>query len=131
MANRLNAINAYCPRIVKGKTVQSQQLVGYIADRTGLNRGDVRHMLDEFQDALVFFANNGQGVKLEGVATFGPKIDLKGKISLSSRIAIEINSRLNMDGAFNGDIENSENIGKTTDELVAMWNEAHPDDPVE
>ena len=67
MANRISAINAYCPRIAAGKTVQSQQLVNYIADRTGLNRGDVRHMLDEFQDALVFFANNGQGVKLEWV----------------------------------------------------------------
>jgi 2-C-methyl-D-erythritol 4-phosphate cytidylyltransferase len=30
--------------------------------------------------------------------------------------------------AFSGEITNRENIGKSGDELVARWNEAHPDD---
>jgi hypothetical protein len=28
------------------------------------------------------------------------------------------------------EIANRENVGKTVDDLVAMWNQAHPDDPV-
>ncbi len=45
-------------------TVKDVQLIEYIAERAGLNRGDVRQMLSEFQDALVFFFFNGQGIKL-------------------------------------------------------------------
>ena len=29
-----------------------------------------------------------------------------------------------------GTILNRRNVGKTPDELVALWNEDHPDDPV-
>ncbi len=87
-------------------------------------------MLDEFQDALVFFANNGQGVKLEGLATFLPKIKVDGKLNLSVRMNREISNRLNQDGAFKGEILNRENIGKTSDDLVALWNEAYPEDLV-
>jgi len=130
MASKIQAINTYRPKIAKGATVKDAQLVQYIADRTGLNRGDVRHMLDEFQDAIVFFALNGQGVKLEGLATFAPKINTAGKLSLFTRIDNQINNRLNQTGAFKGQILNNENIGKTTDELIALWNTDHPDDPV-
>jgi len=31
---------------------------------------------------------------------------------------------------FGGTIMNRKNIGKSADELVALWNETHPDDPV-
>jgi hypothetical protein len=41
-----------------------------------------------------------------------------------------LTSALNAQGAFQGEIENRENIGKTGDELVAMWNDANPDDMV-
>jgi len=65
--------------------VKETQLIEYIAERTGLNRGDVRQMLSEFQDLLVFFFFNGQGIKLEGLATFLPEIDVSGKLSVSTR----------------------------------------------
>jgi len=35
-----------------------------------------------------------------------------------------------MPGSFNGRILNRENIGKTGDELVQMWNENNPEDQV-
>ena len=60
-----------------------------------------------------------------------PKIDTDGKLSLGTRLDRRINARLNQSGAFKGEIKNRENIGKTTEELVALWNEAHPDDLVE
>ena len=130
MANRIVAINTYRPKIDLGLTIKVDQLVQYIADRTGLNRGDIRHMLDEFQDSIVFFALNGQGVKLEGLGTFKPTMDTQGKLRLSTRIDNKINNRLNQKGAFKGEILKRENIGKTTDELVALWNQEHSDDPV-
>ncbi len=130
MANKITAVGAYRPKVKLGTTVQDEQLAGYIADRTGLNRGDIRHALSEILDALVFFACNGQGVKLEGVATFLPKISLEGKFSMSTRLSREMTTRLNQGGVFKGTIDHRESIGKTPDELVTQWNTEHPDDQV-
>jgi len=33
-------------------------------------------------------------------------------------------------GNFYGTLKNKHNRGKSADELVALWNELHPDDPV-
>lgn len=79
---------------------------------------------------MVFFARNGQGTKLEGLATFLPSIGLDGKLTLSTRISNDIINRLNQVGAFKGEVENAENVGKTADELVTLWNTEHPDDQV-
>jgi hypothetical protein len=38
---------------------------------------------------------------------------------------------LNIPGNYNGEIVNRENIGKTFEELVSLWNELHPDEPIE
>ena len=53
MANRLTAINAYRPKINLSKTVQLRELparpgVDYIADRTGLNKGEIQ-MADKIE----------------------------------------------------------------------------------
>ena len=131
MAKRIEAINAYRPRIALQPTAQMDQLISYIADRTGLNEGEVSIVLKEMRDAVIFFNRQGQGVKLEGLGTYLPKINLNGKFSVSHRLDRDIANALNAPGAFTGDIANRENIGKTSDELVAMWNAEHPDDPIE
>ena len=60
-----------------------------------------------------------------------PSIDTKGKYSISHRLDREISNVLNAPGAFSGEIINRANIGKTSDELVALWNAEHADDPVD
>jgi len=130
MALKIQAVRAYGPSLELGFTVKEDQLVQFIADRTGLNRGDVRHMLDEFQDAITFFALSGQGVKLDGLATFLPKINLQGRINLSARISNRIRSRLNQESAYRGRVKNRENLRKSIDDLVALWNTNNPNDPI-
>ena len=101
-----------------------------MADRTGLNKGDLQMALSEFSAAVQFYNKRGQGVKLPGLGTYLPSIDTQGKISVSHRLDTEISNILNAPGVFSGEIEYRENIGKTSDELVAMWNSSHPNDPV-
>ena len=131
MASRIKAINAYRPKIDLSPTVQLRALVAYIADRTGLNEGEVRIVLEELSDAITFFNRQGQGVKLEKLGTYLPKIALDGTFGVSHRLDREIKNALNTPGSFTGDIINRENIGKSSDDLVVMWNADHPDDPVE
>ena len=86
-------------------------------------------MLDEFQDAISFFALNGQGVKLEGLGTFSPKIDLKGEMKIRARISNRLNDKILLN-AFQGDVANRDSIGTSTDDLIAMWKKEHADDPI-
>lgn len=106
-------------------------MVDFIARSTGLNESGVRQVLLELRDAVVFFNLRGQPVKLEGLGTYSPKVDLEGTFGVGHRADVAIKKSLNAPGKFQADIENQENIGRTSDDLVAMWNEAHPDDPVE
>ena len=69
-------------------------------------------------------------VKVEGLGTFTPSIDLSGQFAIVYRADPALNYGLNMPGTFSGTILNRENIGKSADELVAMWNEAYPEDQV-
>ncbi len=130
MASRIKAINAYCPRIKLGKQAGTDDLVEFIARSTGLNESGVRQVLLELRDAVLFFAQRGQPVKLEGLGIYTPTIDLDGTIGVGHRADPAIKRGLKDLSAFKGDVENREHVGKTGDELVAMWNQAHPDDPV-
>ena len=73
----------------------------------------------------------GRAVKVEGLGTWTPAIGLYGKLSIMYWPAPAFSYGLNIPGIFTGTIINRENIGKSGDELVAMWNETYPNDPVE
>jgi hypothetical protein len=88
-------------------------------------------VLKELRDALIFFAQQGRGAKIEGLGTYLPKIGLDARFDMAHRLDGAIKNSLNTPGSFSGEIENRANIGKTADELVALWNEDHPDDLVE
>jgi hypothetical protein len=130
MASRIRAINAYRPRVELGRTVQFKELVAHIASRTGLNTGQIIQALMELRDAVIFFNGQGRGVKLEGLGTYLPNIQLDGSFDVQHRLSRDIKRELNA-RPFTGTILNRGNVGKTPDELVAQWNAEHPDDPVQ
>jgi hypothetical protein len=128
MAKLIQAIGAYGPRVEVTRTVQTRQIAEYISARTSLNRGEIEGVLREFNEALIFFAKQGQAVKLENVGTFTPSIDLGGTLDVGFRLDTSIDGALNAAGAFSGDVTNRENVGKSSADLKELWNAAHPDD---
>jgi len=130
MASLIQAIKAYCPTIQLGKRAELNDLVSFIARSTGLNEGTIRQVLIELRDATVFFNLRGQPVYLEGLGTYTPTVELDGNLKVGHRADVGIKNRLNAPGAFQGEIVRRENIGKSSQELAALWNAAHPDDPV-
>jgi hypothetical protein len=130
MASRIKAINAYRPKIELGQRADIDDLVDFIARSTGLNESGVRQVLLELRDAVLFYNLRGQPVKLEGLGTYTPVIQLDGDFKVGHRADVALKRGLNTPGEFQGEIENRENIGKSSDEIIAMWNEDHPDDPV-
>ena len=130
MAKQIQAVSAYCPRIGLGKRAETNDLVDFIARSTGLNEGTIRQVLTELRDATVFFSLRGQSVQLEGLGTYTPTIELDGTINVGHRADGYIKRHLNAPAAFQGEILQRENIGKTSADLAALWNADHPDDPV-
>ena len=60
--------------------------------------------------SLVFFNLRGRPVKLEGLGTYTPTIDLDGVIKVGHRADVGLKKRLNAPGEFCGEIENKGNI---------------------
>jgi hypothetical protein len=131
MAKIIQAIVTYRPRLDRGRTVSTLDLSEHIAGRTGLNRGEISNVLSEMNEAIIFFNRQGISVTLDGLGTFWPTIQLDGMLRVNLRKDVSFVKSLNVVGAFTGNILNRKNIGKSVDELVVMWNEEHPDDPVE
>ena len=130
MAPRIKAVNAYRPRIEQGNTVQKPELIRAVSRATSLVEGTVDQAVKEVRDQIIEFCRAGRAVKVEGIGTFTPSIDLDGYFSIAFRADPVMNFGLNIPGIFSGTILNREYIGKSSDELVNMWNEEHIDDIV-
>ena len=128
MAKTIQAVGAYSPRVVVARTVQTREIAEYIAGRTSLNRGEIENVLREMNEAIVFFARQGLAVKLTGVGTFTPSVNLEGIFDVGLRLDTSIDAALNVTGMFTGEVANRENVGKTAADLKAQWNTAHPQD---
>ena len=130
MAPRIKAVNAYRPRIEQGNTVQKPELIRAVSRATSLVEGTVDQAVKEVRDQIVEFCRAGRAVKVDGLGTFTPTMDLEGYFAVSFRPDPAMNYGLNIPGIFSGTIVNREFIGKTSDELVAKWNEEHGEDKV-
>ncbi|MEP7137704.1 MAG: hypothetical protein ABI904_22490 [Chloroflexota bacterium] len=130
MAPRIKAVNAYRPRIEQGNTVQKPELVRAVSRATGIVEGALDQSIKEVRDQVVEFCRAGRAVKVDGLGIFTPTIDLDGYFAISFRADPAMNAGINFPGTFSGTILNRENIGKTSDELIAKWNTDHGDDPV-
>ena len=130
MAPRIKAVNAYRPRIEQGNTVQKPELLRAVSRATSLVEGTVDQTIKELRDQTIEYCRAGRAVKIEGLGTFSPSIDLEGILSISFRPDPAFANGLNMPGFFTGTILNRENIGKTSDELVARWNADYPGDQI-
>jgi hypothetical protein len=130
MAPRIKAVNAYRPRIEQGNTVQKPELVRALSRATGLVEGSIDQSIKELRDQIIEFNRAGRAVKVEGLGTFSPSMDLDGNLAISYRPDPALSNGLNIPGVFSGTILNREYIGKTSDELITMWNTEHPEDLV-
>lgn len=131
MPSRIKAIKANRPQIELAPTVRTPQLIEHIAGRTGLNTGEILLMTYELSDALALFLSMGQPIQVEGIGTFTPDVHSDGELYVHFRACVELKRTLNAPNAFHGRLRNKKNFGKTSHELVAQWNQEHPDDPVE
>jgi hypothetical protein len=129
MATLIQAIASYGPRIDMIKAASSEKFIRMITQRTTLSTGVVKNVQESEVETLIELLMEGRPVHT-GVAIFTPSIDTQGKLHVTVRVDRRIVSALNAENGFTGTINNSENIGLTREQYVALWNEEHPDDPI-
>lgn len=130
MAKRVKAIQVYSPRVRLGKRVEVREIVKYVADRTGLNTGEIGYVISELQAAVIHYIRQGRPVKVKGLGTYAPTVKVSGLFDVGFRVDNGIKKELNKPDTFVGEIDNKDMMGKTPGDLVARWNEEHPDDTV-
>jgi hypothetical protein len=81
-----------------------------ISHATGLVGGAVDHSIKELRDQIIAFNRAGRAVKVEGLGTFTPSIDLNGDLAIIYRPDPVLNYSLNTPGTFSGTITNREFI---------------------
>lgn len=131
MAHRIKVISILRPRIELGNTVQKAELLRAVCYATGIVEGVFDLIIRELRDQLMFYLCSGRAVKVDGLGTLTPLVSLDGSFAIQFRPDTAIIKTMNLRGYFTGKIQNREHLGKTPDELIAFWNEHHPEDPVE
>jgi hypothetical protein len=130
MAKRIQAITAFRPRIDLGDVASEERYMELTTNRTTLSSGVVKNVQEAEVETLIGLLLDGRPVHT-GIAIYMPSMDLDGDIEVKVKVDKRILSALNAPDAFRGHVINAENVGKSGDDLVVMWNEEHPDDPVE
>jgi len=131
MAHKIQAINAYRPRIKKRGVAHENDITAWMVDRTLMTQGQARAALSDLIDAFQFYLLNCQDVDIKGLGKLVLDIGLDGKLSLGLRV--EQGYMASFEARFDKSarmIENVGNIGKTGDELCDAWDAEYPDDPV-
>lgn len=130
MAHKLKAISLTRPRLKRSTAIRINEISEFIEGRTGIQRSSIKSALDELQATIIFFNKMGKAVVLPGLGTFTPHITLDGVINSKFRQNKELSTKLGTDEQYLEEIVNRDNVGKTPDELVTLWNEENPTDPV-
>jgi hypothetical protein len=128
MAKKIQAWTAYGPRIELGKPMTKEEIIENIVNATNQSRGSVLAVLAELDVQLENGLKSGRIVHMPNGTHFEPVGKKDGSIEVSVRTNPAVLKSVN--SGFRGTWINAGNIGKAQDEIVALWNADHPDDPV-
>ena len=131
MAKILQAVNAYGPKLECNPTAQLEQIAGWMSMRTGLNKSEIMMVLQETSEAILNFNNQGTPVKLPGIGTFTPSINREGQLKVNFRADSALRGGINAPNAYTGTIQNKGRAGLDNAGYKELWDEEHPDDPLD
>jgi len=129
MAKKIQAWVEFGPRLEPTEPITPEGLIERIVAATNQSRGSVKAVLDELDVQFEIAFKEGKIVQMPNGTHFKPTGKKTGKIEIDVRVNPDLVKRVN--GGFRGKWRNAENIGKGEADVIALWNEAHPDDPVE
>ena len=130
MAHLLQAIQTYGPKLALNQTAQLNEVADWMAMRTGANKSEALLMLQEFNEAIIYFNRQGTPLKLPGIGIFSPSVDRDGALRINLRADNELKNGLNAPGAYVGKMLNKANAGLDNQAYKDLWDADHPDVPL-
>ena len=130
MARIVQAINIYGPKLELNQMSHLEQVAKWLAMRSGLNKNEVRMVLGELSEAILFYNNQGNPVKLDGIGIFRPSINRKGEVKINFRADTALKKGLTYE-TYSGSIRNRTRIGLDNQGYKDLWDPDHPDDPLD
>ena len=129
MAKRIEAWVEFGPRIELAKPMTAEEIIENIIMTTNQSRGSVKAILDELDVQTESGLRAGRIVQYPNGMHFEPSGHKDGRID----VKVRVNPRVvkNLQTNFRGTWLHAENLGKSEAEIFALWNAAHPDDPIE
>ena len=129
MAKKIQAWAKFGPRIELAPPMKSEELIENLIAATNQSRGSVLAVLSELDVQVESALKAGRIIHLPNGTHYEPTGKKNGSINIDVRVNPDLDKRVN--AGFRGKWINAENIGKSEAEIIALWNEAHPDDPIE
>jgi hypothetical protein len=129
MSNKIKAWTAFGPRLEPKEPMQSEEVIENIIKATNQSKGSVLAVLSELDVQLESGLKSGRVVHLPNGTHYRPVGKKDGSVNIQVRVNPEIDKNVN--AGFRGKWRNAENIGKSEMEIVAIWNEAYPEDPIQ
>ena len=95
---------------------------------TNQSKGSVLAVLSELDVQIIAGLKAGRVVRLPNGTRFEPVGKKDGYINIRVSVSPELDKTVN--SAFRGKWLNAENIGKSEEEMMEIWNTNHPEDPI-
>jgi hypothetical protein len=132
MAKRLTAIGQTRPRLVSQGVADLERLARQISKNTTYNAEEVYSILRLFTREVNLALQAGLTVKIDGLARLSANLKVGGEVDLALRGDRAAVAALNDPALWTAaKVHNHANLTSSGDELVAQWNRAHPEDPVD
>jgi len=128
MAKKIQAWATYGPKIALGDPMTEEEFIENIVAATNQSKGSVLAVLAEADVQAEAALKAGRILHLPNGTHFEPIGKKDGSISIGVRVNPDLTRKVN--AGFRGKWLNAENIGKTEAEMIAIWNAAHPGDPI-
>ena len=128
MATKIQAWVEFGPRLEPTDPITAEGMIERIVNASNQSRGSVKAILDELDVQTEIALKEGHIVQLPNGTHFKPSGHKDGSIDVNVRVNPRVVKNLNT--GFRGQWRNAENIGKTEAQIIALWNDVHPDDPI-
>jgi len=129
MAKKIQAWREFGPRLAPATPMKSEEVIEELIAATNQTRGSILAVLSELDVVTEKALKAGRIVKLPNGTSYRPVGKKDGSVSIKVRFNPRV--RQSVSAETRAQWINADNIGKNEQEIIALWNEAHPDDPVE
>lgn len=129
MAKKIKMWSILGPKLKPQPAAEPGEVVESLVGSTNQTKGSISAVLAELDVFLINALKAGRAVRLPNGMTFRPYGKRDGSITIKLYLPKAMETKINTEQR--AAWLNADNIGKPEAEIIAQWNDLHPDDLIE